>query len=362
MNYIIDRCSRIPAYLQLYDFLRKDITSGIYPYGTKLPSKRIIASETEVSIITAEHAIELLCDEGYIEARPRSGYFVIFRSEDFQVAQTPLPVYSEENMESHVVGDFPHTVLSKTIRKVLLDYEDKLLEKSPNIGCLELRREICEYLMRSRSIHVTPEQIVIGSGAEYLYGLIAQMFGKDYVFAIENPCYSKISSVYESFGVQYRKLNLKSDGIDSTELKKTDAIVLHTTPFNSFPSGITADVSKKHEYLNWAKKREGIIIEDNYDSELTVSHKQEDSLFMLSNGNNVIYLNTFSKTIAPSIRIGYMVLPESLVDFYNSRLGFYSCTVPVFSQYVLATLLRSGDFERHINRIRRKKRKEMREE
>ena len=196
----------------------------------------------------------------------------------------------------------------------------------------------------------------LGAGAEYLYGLIAQLFDKGTRFAIENPSYDKIRKVYNSLGITCDMLTLGSDGIDSKELKETTANVLHTTPFNSFPSGISITSSKKHELLRWAALRNGYIVEDNYDSEMTVSSKAEDSLFAMSDKENVIYVNTFSKTIAPSMRIGYMILPEKLLDTYNEKLGFYSCTVPVFDQYVLAELLHSGDFERHINRVRRKKR------
>ena len=149
----------------------------------------------------------------------------------------------------------------------------------------------------------------------------------------------------------------KAAGIKTAELTRTKASVLHVTPFNSFPSGVTASVSKRHEYLRWAEKQHGYIIEDNYDSELTVSMKHEDTVYAMSQQGSVIYLNTFSETIAPSIRVGYMVLPDSLLSDFESKLGFYSCTVPVFEQYVLASLLSTGDFERHINRVRRKRRK-----
>ena len=132
--------------------------------------------------------------------------------------------------------------------------------------------------------------------------------------------------------------------------------MLHVTPFHSYPSGITIGISQKREYLYWAAQRDSVIVEDNYDSELTVSSKPEDSLFSLTKEGSVIYMNTFSKTIAPSVRIGYMVLPEKLVDAFEEKLGFYSCPVPLFEQYVLAELLKSGDYERHINRVRRKRR------
>lgn len=358
MNYIINNDSKSPSYIQLYYYIREDIINGTFVYGTKIPSKRTIASDTNLSLITVEHTMELLCDEGYIESKPRSGYYVIYRNEDFQVIQAPSTgsISRFTNTPSNV--EFPFSLLSKTMRKVLLDYEENILTRSPNAGCLELRSEICSYLARSRSIHVSPEQIVIGSGAEYLYGLIAQLFKERRIFAIENPSYEKIQKVYEGFGIKVDRLTLNNDGIDSTELKNTKAKLLHTTPFNSFPTGITADVSKKLEYLNWAISNNGIIIEDNYDSELTISHKPEDSLFLMANGKNVIYINTFSKTISAAVRIGYMVLPQDLVDTFNETLGFYSCTVPVFDQLVIAQLIHSGDFERHLNRVRRQRRKD----
>ncbi len=358
MNYHIDPKSSVPAYMQLYKLIVKDIISEVYSYGSRIPSKRTIAEETGVSVVTVEHAIALLSEEGYIETRQRSGCFVIYRKSDF--LETPAfqsSMLPKIQPQSSSVGDFPFSVFAKTMRKVLTNYENRIFIKSPNSGCDELRTEISSYLARSRGIFVKPSQIIVGSGAEYLYGLIAQLFRDRKKFALEQPSYDKIRKVYEVMGIQCDMLSLIQDGISSKELERTDATILHVTPFNSFPSGVTASISKKYEYLRWAKQRDGFIIEDNYDSELTVSKKPEDSLFSLTTNSNVVYVNTFSKTIAPSMRIGYMVLPEKLLDDFQHRLGFYSCTVPVFEQLVLAELLRNGDFERHINRVRRKKRK-----
>ena len=373
MNYSIDRKAQEPAYIQLYRMLARDIVNGVYAYGTKLPSKRTIATETGTSVITAEHALTLLTEEGYIDSRERSGFFVTYRDEDFlskNVEGRPAAASGshaetdEQNEEGTAAfvpqtggqSDFPFSVLTKTMRRVILDYGERIMVKSPNHGSQELREELCRYLARSRGISVKPAQVVVGSGAEYLYGMIVQLLGTERIYAIEKPSYRKISEVYEAMGATVEMLPMASDGIDSDALKHTPARILHVTPFNSFPSGITADISKKKEYLRWAKKRGGVLIEDNYDSELTVSRKAEEPLFSMADGVDVIYLNTFSGTIAPSMRIGYMVLPESLVQLFNTRLGFYSCTVPSFEQYVLAELIRSGDFERHINRVRREKR------
>ena len=357
MNYSITKDSGVQAYIQLYNHFVQDIVAGVYPYGSRLPSKRIIAAETGISLVTVEHTMNLLNDEGYIEARQRSGYYVIYREADFQVSpeirQKELP---KAHLSMHHVGEFPFSVLARTMRRVLLDYGEEILVKSPNRGCQELRTAICSYLGRSRGIQVQPRQIIIGSGAEYLYGMVAQFFGVGCIFGIEDPSYEKIRRVYESMGIVCDPLTLSADGIPSAELARTEARVLHVTPFHSYPSGITIGISQKREYLYWAAQRDAVIVEDNYDSELTVSSKPEDSLFSLAKGVNVIYMNTFSKTIAPSVRIGYMVLPEKLVDAFEEKLGFYSCPVPLFEQYVLAELLKSGDYERHINRVRRKRR------
>ena len=353
MKYSIDKNSNKPAYILLYEQLRADITGGIYPYGTKLPSKRLLAEESGVSVVTVEHTYTLLCDEGYIESRERSGYYVIYREGDLtSAADINAPADIVHGVRSGGEYDFPFSVLAKTMRKVLLDRGEELLIKSPNNGCPELRQAIASYLARSNGMAVKPEQVIIGSGAEYLYSLIAQLLtGR--TFAIEDPSYKKIHLVYDACGVTCRMLKLGRDGIKSSELGKTDATVLHITPFNSFPSGITASASKRAEYIRWAETRGGYIVEDNYDSEMTVSTKNEEPVYALSPDGRVIYLNTFSHTVAPSIRVVYMVLPENLVEIFNEKLGFYSCTVPVFEQIVLAELLNSGDFERHINRVRR---------
>lgn len=358
MKYIIDKENR-PYYLQLYKQIRDDIVVGNYPYNTKLPSKRSLAEETGVSTITVEHAYALLCDEGYIKSRERSGFIVIFRKNDGFAS-------SKEHQTEHIphrtepeFHAFPLSVLSKTMRKVLTDHVDLLLEKSHNCGCIELREAIGHYLARNRGIKVETEQIIIGSGSEYLYGLIVELLGRHRTYAIESPSYKKIEQVYKSTEIKYDSLALTNSGIDSKALLKTRASVLHTTPYRSYPSGVTATASKRHEYISWSKQNDRYIIEDDFESEFSVSTKPTETLFALSESDNVIYLNTFSKTISPSLRIGYMVLPKHLVKEFDTKLGFYSCTVPTFMQYVVAELINNGDFERHINRVRRNKRKEL---
>lgn len=357
MKYIINKDNR-PVYLQLYKQIRDDIIAENYPYNTKLPSKRSLAEETGVSTITVEHAYELLCDEGYVESRERSGFIVIFRKNDGFAASSEHHTEHIHHAET-VLPEFPISVLSKTMRKVLSDHGELLLEKSPNCGCVELREAIRHYLARNRGIKVDVEQIVIGSGSEYLYGLIVELLGRHSIYAIESPSYKKIEQVYRATEIQYELLPLTSSGINSKALAETKADVLHTTPYRSYPSGVTATASKRHEYIRWSETKDRYIIEDDFESEFSVSTKPTETLFALSNKDNVIYLNTFSKTISPSLRIGYMVLPKHLVNEFENKLGFYSCTVPTFMQFVLTELINNGDFERHINRVRRNKRKKL---
>lgn len=349
---------KVPRYIQIYERLKQDIVNGDYPFGTRLSSRETMAAEMNVSVITIKHAYELLCDEGYIESKERSGYFVVFRKEDAFASSAVLttrdwiPVYNKQEYS------LPFSVLSKTMRRVMNDYSDSILKRTPNKGGLEFREAIRKYLARNRSIHADIEQIIVGSGAEYLYSLIVGIFGSSSVFALEYPSYQKIEQVYRMAGVKCELLPLGSDGIESSALAGTSAKILHISPYRSFPSGVTASASKKYEYIRWASQNERFMIEDDFESEFSMSRKPEETMFALSNCDNVIYMNSFSQTISPSLRVGYMVIPKCLVKTFDEQLGFYSCTVPTFEQLVIADLLNSGDFERHINRVRRNKRRE----
>lgn len=354
MKYFIDKELKVSAYMQLYRQLRRDIISGELKRGSRLPSKRLLAGELGLSLVTVEHAYALLVDEGYAEARERSGYFAAFGGETRQ--EKPLPPVELEQTPSDVPEDFPFSALAKTMRRVLTEYDRRILTKSPGSGCVELRSAIAAYLERSRGLDVSPEQIVIGSGAEYLYSMIVQLLGRDTLFAHEQPCYNRITQVYEANGAHCTALPMGEDGIISSALQSCRAGVLHVTPFNSYPSRVTASASKRHEYAAWALEKDSFIVEDDYDSEFSSVTKHIDTIFSLA-PENTIYLNTFTRTLVPSIRTAYMVLPRRLLEQYREKLGFYSCTVPVFEQFVLAEYINSGELERYINRRRRKMRK-----
>lgn len=387
-QYRIEKTAGQPAYLQLYVQLRKDITGKVYQFGDKLPSKRFLAAETGCSVITVQHAYDLLADEGYIEPRLRSGSYVIYREDEvFPVsagailspeeishtltdeaahggsARTSGNAVSDNSSvqssnSAEIQSEFPFSTFARTMRRVLTERGEDILKRSPNGGIPELRKALADYLARSRRINVTPAQIIVGAGSEYLYGLITQMLGRERIYALESPSYTKIRLVYEANGVKCDFLSMDREGVKLSELHRTAATVLHVTPFNSYPSGITASASRRAGYIRWVQNsaERRFIVEDDFDSEFTMSTKAEDTLFSLEPERSVIYMNTFSRTIAPSIRVGYMVLPARLCDALKQKISFYSCTVPVYTQYVLADFIRSGDFERHINRVRRHRR------
>ena len=352
MRYVLDK-SAGSMYMQLFRMLKEDIEKGIYRDGDKLPSKRVMALDSGASVVTVRHAYDLLADEGYIETRERSGYFVVYKQgsrdrEDTLPAKTP---------SSHYVDSaFPFSIYSKAVRKVLSEYGDMIIEKSPNFGTPEIRGAICDYLRKSRGIDVSPNRIIIGAGAEYIYSLIVRTFPDNTVFGMESPCYEKIQRIYEESGVPTDHLRMGPDGILSSELERTNASVIHLTPYNSVPSHVTASGPKRREYITWLLKDPSrIIIEDDYDSEFSSVTKSESTLFSMDKTDSVIYVNTFTRTLFPGLRIGYMILPEKLLQQFAEKNGFLSCTVPMLSQFCIAELLMSGEFQRHINRVRRSK-------
>ena len=307
------------------------------------------------SVITIENAYKCLCDEGYVYSEEKRGYFV----SDIKVLSKPRnnkiePIQMLEEEDVFTKDEFEYSLWFKTIRKVILDKGERLFVKSPNMGCAALRNAISEYLSRYRGMHIPPSRIIVGSGSEQLYETVVRILGSDKVYGIEDPSYKQIEAVYSGFSASIKKMKMSEDGISSESLKKEKIDVLHVTPFKSYPSGATASPQKRAEYISWASENNGYIVEDDFNSEFFKPGNPIDSLLSLDKTDSVIYINTFSKSISPSIRIGYMVIPERLLKTYNEKMSVYSCSVPVLDQYVLAEFISSGNFERHLNRVRRK--------
>lgn len=342
--------------MALYRTVKDKIASGEYKAGEKLPSKRVTADRSGCSVITVEKAYNMLIDEGYIASRERSGYFVceldIFPRDNRKI-KTHAFSYLDEDVTAGGNRDFEYSVWFKTIRKVMAEKGDRLFVKSPGKGCGVLRNAIADYLLRYRGMVAEPERIIIGSGSEQLYETVVKILGREKVFGIEDPSYAQIEAVYRAEGAHIKKLKLGADGIETTALRESDIDVLHVTPFRSYPTGVTTSALKRYEYLKWAENG-GHIVEDDFNSEFFIPGQPIESLYSMDQGESVIYINTFSKSLSPSMRMGYMILPKNLMLVYNEKLGQFSCSVPVLDQYILAEFIASGNFERHLNRMRRK--------
>ncbi|MBQ7953758.1 MAG: PLP-dependent aminotransferase family protein [Clostridia bacterium] len=343
-------------YFEIYKDIKNKILTEEYEAGKKLPSKRVMADRYGCSVITVETAYGMLADEGYIVSKERSGYFVckIDAMGNGNKSEHVAFDYLDENLSLDKSHDFEYSLWFKTIRKVISERGEQLFIKSPNMGCAVLRNAIADYLYRYRGMIAKPQNIIVGSGAEQLYEIVVKVLGRNKVYGIENPSYSRIEAVYKGTGARVEKLKMGNDGIESDALKNSKIDVLHVTPFRSYPTDVTTSILKKYEYLRWAKYT-NYIVEDDFNSEFFKPGQPVETLYSLGSNNRVIYLNTFSKSLSPSMRIGYMILPDKLLEVYGQKLGGFSCSVPVLDQYVLAEYISSGNFERHLNRIRRKR-------
>lgn len=356
LTYELKKAPGVPLYEALYRCIRDDILSGRLSPGQKLPSKRTLCVNLKISKITVEGAYNQLLSEGYIRSMEKVGYFVEAVE---RVASAPVlqeqPDPEPENcidLTGNGPARFPFSVWSKLMREVMLDLGETLLLESPNQGLLPLRQAIANHLAQFRAMQVDPRNILIGAGTDFLYNLLIQLLGADKSYAVEEPGYGKIRKIYGAAGAKCISAPLDGSGVRPDGL--AHAQVLHISPSHHFPTGIVTPLARRQALLRWAKEdADHWIIEDDYDSEFRFAAHPLPTMQSLDTEGKVIYMNTFSKTLAPSIRISYMVLPPVLMEQFRQRLGFYSCTVPSFEQHTLARFLDRGHFEKHINRMRK---------
>lgn len=352
-------------YIYLYKCIKNDILQDVLHIGDKLPSKRNLAKNLSISIITVENAYAQLIAEGYVYSMPKKGYFV---ADIKTLHKKEQPILTTENIQlssgkSNYLADFtsnqtssehfPFSVWAKLTRELLTNHQAELLTNPPCGGILPLREAIAKHLKEFRNMTVSPEQIIIGAGTEYLYGLLIQLLGFDKQYAVEVPGYNKISQIYESHCVSCKFVSMDSFGVSISDLEMQNIDILHISPSHHFPTGTIMPISRRYELLGWAAKSDlRYIIEDEYDSEYRLNGQPIPTMQSIDIQEKVIYMNTFTKTLASTIRISYMVLPMHLVNTFYSKLYFYSCTVSNFEQYILAHFISDGYFEKHINRMR----------
>ncbi len=356
-TYTLDRSGASPLYEQLYRALKADILSGALPGGSRLPSGRALAEHLGLSRVTVETAYAQLLAEGYLTSRPRAGYFV----EQLTPQELP-PRVSEpeaqppepETAQSRSAQLFPFSVWARLMRGVLLDRRQELLRPAPDAGLPALRQAVAAELYRQRGVHVSPEQVYIGAGAEYFYNLLIQFFGHGRVYALENPGHRKIARVYQANQVAVWPIGMDADGVIPELLEQSGAEVLHISPSHHYPTGTVTPITRRQALMRWLTAQPGrYLIEDDYDSEFRFSGLPIPTIQSMDRSGRVIYMNTFSRTISPSLRISYMILPRTLLPQWQAAMGFYSCTVPSFEQMTLTRFLAEGYFEKHLSRMKK---------
>ena len=383
-----------PLYEFIYRSIRDDIARGSIAAGVKLPSKRNLAQHLQVGVATIAAAYDQLCVEGFIEARERSGYYVEdvskYRCKPVKhqlnavtspekansgTEEQPEEIAQEETIAAQAartieqasdedffvdmkanrasVSLFPSSVWARYMREALSFPAESLLTSVPFNGLPELRQAIANYLSRARGMHVSPDCVIIGAGSEYLYGRLLQMFGPKTRVAMENPGYKKFAAISRSFDNPCSSIPIDEEGINVSALEASGAQVAHVSPANHFPTGIVMPIRRRIELFEWANRKPGrCIVEDDYDSEFRYTGRPIMPLYADDAAGKVIYLNAFSKTMVPALRISYLVLPPDLLKRYVETMSFYSCTVSSIEQYALARFIDEGHFERHINRMR----------
>lgn len=376
-------------YQQIYEYIKEEIRKGKLFAGERLPSTRLLAEYLQVARSTVDFAYGQLVAEGYVEARPCRGYFVSHAEELFH-----FPAEDEEKMRSdgrqerisekgganrtaweknapeetkdgreilydfspHALSlkNFPYATWKKITRDILVDANSEMFALGDAKGDEQLRETIAKYLHSSRGVNCRPEQIIVGAGTDYLFMLLEKILGRHVPLAMEEPTYKRAYRVFQSFDYDIRAIPMDTGGMRVDKLRESKARAAYVMPSHQYPTGIVMPIGRRMELLKWAKEEGGrYLIEDDYDSEFRYRGKPIPALQASDRSGRVIYMGTFSKAIAPAIRVGYMVLPESLLPVYKENCGFYACTVSRIDQRILNEFIRNGHFERYLNKMRK---------
>lgn len=370
LDYNLENRGEASLYEYVYQQIRDDIVAGRIAAGEHLPSKRAFASHLGISVITIENAYSQLLAEGYICSMPRRGYYAC------ELPDAPVLAFAAGDIDRDAVpvGPSAHDAMGQAERfdalspsaleaarlwqsalRATLTSEDEreIFSPAPAQGTARLRRAIAHHLRGTRGMNVDPDNIVIGAGAQLLDTMLVQLLGADKVYAVEDPGYLRLTRIYQAMGCEVRHIPLDAEGVDLSALQKTGTDVLHLMPSHQYPTGLVTSIARRYALLSWAAERPGrYLIEDDFDCEFRLAGKPIPALASIDAAQSVIYTNTFSKSLSSALRLAYMVLPNELMERFRRELGFYASSVSSVDQVALARLLESGDYERHVNRVR----------
>lgn len=354
----------MPLYQALYLQLRQQIQSGALPYGKKLPSKRKLSEQLGISVNTVDSAYCQLEAEGFIQSSPRARIFCIGRR-NAPPGKGPRTgaVFPARHLRAQMDGgllplrhgrqQFPFGVWRKLMKNCFNEYDDTLLLRTVPQGDPGLRQAVADYLYRARGVACTPEQIVIGAGTDNLLLILGYILPNSFMLAVENPLYNHAHGLFSRLGHPVTAVPVDPDGIRLSALPSRDQVVVYTTPSHQYPLGYAMPIGQRTALLRWSSiGRQRYIIEDDYDSEFRYQSRPIPSLQSIDGQGRVIYMGTFSRSVAPALRISYMVLPETLLQRYHENYRGFSSTVSGFEQAVLRQFMLEGHFETHVNRMR----------
>ncbi len=361
MNLKVD--SKVPLYEQIYRYIKSDIQSGRIPYGEKLPSTRALSRHLEVSRSTVELAYEQLLSEGYVEAEPCRGFFVAQIDELYHIGQEKVRVPEKKEEEKTYRYDFtpngvdlksfPYHVWRKLSKEILMDDRTELFRSGDSQGEYGFRSAVCSYLYQARGVDCLPEQVIIGAGSDYILMLLSMILGGGLRIGFEDPTYKQAYRMMTGLSYETVPIGLDKNGIMVSGLRTSGADIAYVTPSHQYPTGIVMPMKRRMELLLWAHEEERrYIIEDDYDSEFRYKGKPIPALKSYDRNDRVIYLGTFSKSIAPAIRLSYMVLPKQLIWKYQERSSFIQSTVSKVDQLIVQRFIEDGYYERHLNKTR----------
>lgn len=370
LDYNLEQRGGASLYEYVYQQIRDDIVAGRIAAGEHLPSKRAFASHLGISVITIENAYSQLLAEGYICSKPRRGYYAC------ELPEAPVLASAAEDadrdsapagLNAHDVGGQPEQFaplspsaleaarLWQSALRATLTSEDEreIFSPAPAQGTARLRRAIAHHLRGTRGMNVDPDNIVVGAGAQLLDTMLVQLLGADKVYAVEDPGYLRLTRIYQAMGCKVRHIPLDGEGVNLGELLDAGADVLHLMPSHQYPTGLVTSIARRYALLSWATEQpDRYLIEDDFDCEFRLAGKPIPALASIDAAQSVIYTNTFSKSLSSALRLAYMVLPDELMERFRCGLGFYASSVSSVDQVALARLLESGDYERHVNRVR----------
>ena len=370
LDYNLEQRGGASLYEYVYQQIRDDIVAGRIAAGEHLPSKRAFASHLGISVITVENAYSQLLAEGYICSKPRRGYYACELPEASVLASAAEDADRDAAPASSGVHDSygqpeQFAVLSpsaleaarlwQSALRATLTTEDEreIFSPAPAQGTARLRCAIAHHLRGTRGMSVNPDNIVIGAGAQLLDTMLVQLLGADKIYAVEDPGYLRLTRIYQAMGCKVRHIPLDGEGVNLGELLDAGADVLHLMPSHQSPTGLVTSIARRYALLSWAAEQPGrYLIEDDFDCEFRLAGKPIPALASIDAAQSVIYTNTFSKSLSSALRLAYMVLPDELMERFRRGLGFYASSVSSVDQVALARLLESGDYERHVNRVR----------